>query len=82
MRGTRWGNPYRLKEQRGRYSREESMELYERDLEATLRKDPGFLEDLRGYNLGCTCAPDVLCHADILLRHLYDAPSVRVRRKA
>ena len=41
------------------------------ELDRKLREDPGFLEPLRGNNLGCTCPPALPCHADILLRKLY-----------
>jgi hypothetical protein len=47
------------------------MHRYERWVDAKLKKDPAFLEPLRGFNLGCFCAPDLACHADILLRKLY-----------
>jgi len=65
-RPTKWGNPFPIPP----YSRERSMRLYEAWLDRQLKKDPGFLEPLRGYDLGCFCPPDVACHADILLRRL------------
>ena len=69
-RPSRWGNPY-LVEPHGPYSREESIRLYEDWLDERSQEDPDFLEPLRGYNLGCSCAPHLPCHADILLRRLY-----------
>ncbi|MHC4127868.1 MAG: DUF4326 domain-containing protein [Planctomycetota bacterium] len=67
-RPTRWGNPFSL----ARYSRAESLKRYERWLDKRLTEDRDFLEPLRGYNLGCFCSLDVACHADIILRRLYE----------
>ncbi|MHC4990885.1 MAG: DUF4326 domain-containing protein [Planctomycetota bacterium] len=66
-RPSRWGNPFALE----RSSRAESLKRYGRWLDARLADDPEFLEPLRGYNLGCFCALDVACHADIILDRLY-----------
>ena len=66
-RPTRWGNPYSVQ----KHGRQRAIQLYERWLDEQLRTDPGFLEPLRGYNLGCCCSPDVPCHADVILRKLY-----------
>jgi hypothetical protein len=74
MRPTRWGNPYPLDEAQG-MTRARSLALYAQWLERKLRADPDFLEPLRGYNLGCTCPPELPCHADVLLRRLYGAPA-------
>ena len=47
-------------------------------LEAIRDPDPViFLEPLRGYHLGCTCAPELRCHVDILLRRLYGGSARR-----
>jgi len=70
MRPTRWGNPFRV-DPDDPASRARALRLYEEWLDRKLREDPAFLEPLRGYNLGCTCAPALACHADILLRRLY-----------
>lgn len=66
-RATRWGNPFAVPP----HSRQASMAKYERYLRAKLVEQPDFLEPLRGYDLGCTCAPELPCHADIILRFLY-----------
>ena len=66
-RPTRWGSPYKLED----HGREKTLALYEKWLAARLAKEPDFLEPLRGYNLGCFCAPNQSCHAEILLRKLY-----------
>lgn len=67
-RPTRWGNPFPITDS---CPRAESMRRYEAWLREQLARDPEFLEPLRGYHLGCFCAPDDACHADILLRWLY-----------
>jgi hypothetical protein len=66
-RPTRWGNPFPLDAQ----GRARCIALYEKWLDRKLREDPDFLEPLRGYNLGCFCAPGLLCHADVIIRRLY-----------
>ena len=70
MRPTRWGNPHPIDEATG-MTRERSLALYALWLDKQLRDDPDFLEPLRGYNVGCTCAPGVACHSDVILRKLY-----------
>jgi hypothetical protein len=66
-RPTRWGNPFPVDE----HGRTESMRLYRQWLQGKLKEDPEFLEPLRDYNLGCFCAPDLQCHADVILEFLY-----------
>ena len=66
-RPTRWGNPFSVEE----HGRDQAIELYEQWLKEHLRNDPDFLEPLRGYNLGCFCALDLACHADVILHKLY-----------
>ena len=78
MRPTRWGNPYPL----DRHSRTVSLRRYDRWLDARLAEDPAFLEPLRGFNLGCTCAPELPCHVDLLLRRLYGRAAGKARRSA
>ena len=68
-RPTRWGNPFSITTS---CSRSRSLALYAQWLNEQLARDPTFLEPLRGYDLGCFCSLDEACHADILLRHLYD----------
>lgn len=77
MRPTRWGNPYPIGE---RMTRERSIALYREWLRGRLRDDPEFLEPLRGYHLGCTCAPGLECHADVLLEALYGRGSREAAR--
>jgi hypothetical protein len=60
-RPSRWGNPYRIAE----FGREQAIALFSRSLEGhSARWDLAFL---RGKNLACWCAPDQMCHADVLL---------------
>ena len=71
-RGTRelppskWGNPYKVGTQKGRYSQKEAVLLYEAYILAsdTLRSS---LCELQGKSLGCWCVPDP-CHGEVLLR--------------
>ncbi len=67
-RPSRWGNPFKLTD----HTREESLRLYELWLIKQIDSDHEFLEPLRGKNLACTCKLDEKCHADILLKFLYE----------
>lgn len=80
MRPTRWGNPFVL-QPGGPYTRAESLERYERWLQERLDADPSFLEPLRGFHLGCACPPQLACHADVILRHLYGPQEGPQRRR-
>lgn len=67
-RPSKWGNPYKV----GPYTRERAVALYRELIERALAdpEDPFDakvkLEELRGKDLVCWCAP-LPCHADILL---------------
>lgn len=63
-RGSKWGNPYKLKDYAG--DREYVLRLYHRYLldNRELLRD---LSELTGKTLGCYCAP-LACHGDILTR--------------
>jgi hypothetical protein len=83
-RSTRWGNPFNPRQAyvgfhhrgypvplvplRSPASIELCLDLFTAWLLARLGEDPGFLEPLRGKNLGCWCKLVQPCHADILLR--------------
>ena len=69
-RPTRWGNPFPI-DPKDPAARRRSLARYERWLAERLEEDPDFLEPLRGYRLGCFCAPELPCHADVILRALY-----------
>ncbi len=68
-RSSRWGNPFKLIEQGGEYTREESMRLYRPYILQKIAENPEYydLSKLRGKDLACTCDLSVACHADILL---------------
>ena len=79
-RPSRWQNPYRV-QPHGRFTRGAALRLFEAMLRRRLAKDPRYLEPLRGFHLGCLCAPHLACHADILLRYLYERPAGPRRRQ-
>jgi hypothetical protein len=60
---SKWKNPFSVK----KYGREECIKKYEEYLYSSgLIKD---IDELRGKNLGCWCAPDG-CHGDVLMKAL------------
>ena len=68
-RPSRWGNPFRIENDR---TRAEAVAAFER---AIAGRDPTLaftIEDLRrelaGHDLACWCPLDQPCHADVLLR--------------
>jgi hypothetical protein len=66
-RPTRWGNPFVLVDEKDRKA---VLRRYEKWLKKMLKKDPHFLDPLKGKDLACFCSLDKECHADILLRFL------------
>jgi len=71
-RNTKFGNPFRLKEDGGEYTREESVEAYREWFKEKIRTDPKFresVEELKGETLGCWCKPKK-CHGDVILAYL------------
>ncbi|MCB0565516.1 MAG: DUF4326 domain-containing protein [Phaeodactylibacter sp.] len=68
-RGSRWGNPFRLVEHGGEYTREESIRLYREYIIKKIREEPERydLSLLRGKDLACSCKLEELCHGDVLL---------------
>lgn len=71
-RTTRFGNPFRLKEDGGEYTREESIAQYESWFVEKIQSDEDFrkaVEELRGETLGCWCKPKP-CHGDVILAYL------------
>lgn len=62
-RPSKWGNPYMV----GIHgTREQCVAAYKRDLKRN-RKLLADLQELRGKDLECWCAP-MPCHADVLLK--------------
>ena len=71
-RDTQFGNPYRLEEDGGNYTRKESVARYESWFKEKIREDDDFrkaVEGLRGETLGCWCKPKP-CHGDVILAYL------------
>ena len=68
---SRWANPFSVE----RYGRARCLELYE----ARVRADAGLwgaLDELRGKELGCWCAPE-RCHGDVLRELLAEKACTR-----
>lgn len=59
---SKWHNPYSVK----KYGRDRALQLFETYAKQHLLSD---LEELRGKNLACWCAPEP-CHGHILLQLL------------
>ena len=63
-RPSKWGNPFKV----GRDgTREEVIGLFEAYAHKRLVKEPDWLDELKGQDLVCWCAPED-CHADVLIR--------------
>jgi hypothetical protein len=74
-RSSRFGNPFKLEEDGGDHTRQESIAKYRERFEEKIR-DPEFreaVEDLRGETLGCWCKPED-CHGDVILEYLDSQP--------
>jgi len=77
-RPTKWGNPFFV----GRHfsTPEQAVAAYRQWLDSSL---PGQklkyeqISELRGKNLACWCAPNIPCHADILLEILNNGQKCR-----
>ena len=61
-RGSKWANPFRLKDPKDRRERARMIEKYRRYLAGT-DLDP---RELRGKVLLCWCRPELACHGDVL----------------
>lgn len=69
-RSTKYGNPYKVGNKQGEFTREEALRLYEIYLDFVVSKKLLDLKPLIGYNLACSCNLEDSCHADILLKKL------------
>jgi len=69
-RSTKYGNPYKVGNKLGEFTRDEALRLYEIYLDFVVSKKLLDIELLRGYNLACSCKLEDSCHADILLKKL------------
>lgn len=65
-----YGNPYSISKN---CSRECVIELFRGWAESQLRRDPEWLEPLRGKRLACWCAP-LPCHGDVIVELLERRP--------
>lgn len=91
-RNTIFGNPYRLIEHGGTYTREESCRLYDALIRERFEADPEFRRAvlaLHGQRLGCTCPEEFLnmeaevplCHAVVLARLVNEKACEAAARK-
>ena len=64
-RGTKWGNPYRIKDYSNPEERLQVIELYRINILPKFSQQE--LETLKGRTLVCYCAPKP-CHGDLLLQ--------------
>ena len=62
-----YGNPYKMASEA---DRDRVIALYRAHIRARLKRQPMFLEALRGKNLACWCELEKKCHADVLLEML------------
>lgn len=69
-RSTKFGNPFKVGNNEGEFTREEALRLYQIYLDFVISKKLLDIEPLRGYNLACSCSLEDNCHADILLKKL------------
>ncbi len=68
---SRWGNPYRIIEHGGEYTREEAVALFRADVAAmTDAARRQWLAPLRTATALACCAPGLGCHADVLIVEL------------
>ena len=66
-RPTKWGNPYREGIPEHYMTTMGVVSAFEFYAIERLRKEPRWLDELRGHDLACYCRPSKPCHADILL---------------
>lgn len=77
-RPSRWGNPFRVSngdcehpdcgpKSHPPINRQMAVNAYRGWLVGMIKVDPEFVDELRGKNLACWCAPNQVCHADVLL---------------
>lgn len=67
------GNPYRIKNAGGEYTRGESIDLFEDDFAERFENDEEFraaVLSLAGNRLGCYCKPHP-CHGDVIAKYIH-----------
>ena len=67
-RPTVWGNPYREGIPEHYMTTPGAISAFACYAVERLRKEPCWLDKLRGHDLACYCRPSKPCHADVLLR--------------
>ena len=79
-RPSRWGNPYKMKNES---ERKKVIQLYEEWIFKRFRENPDYyLMPLLYKNLACWCAPDKACHVDVLVKYVTRAESYVIFIKA
>jgi len=69
-RPSRWANPFRIGKDG---DRQEVVRKFKEYAIKQLRREPSWLEPLKGKNLACWCPLDKECHADVLLELMEEA---------
>lgn len=79
-RRSRFGNPFKIEQDGGEYTRAESIELYRGWFSGHIETSAEFraaVEDLRGETLGCWCVAEpttqpepLVCHGEVILAYL------------
>jgi hypothetical protein len=66
-RPSKWGNPFKLPHPATPEARARVIDRYEKWVVPRIERGDLDIEELRGKDLMCWCAPEP-CHADVLLR--------------
>lgn len=74
-RPSKWGNPFKIgytspSDNTSLMTRETVLTEYEHYLNEELKKNPHFLDELKGKDLACWCPLDKSCHVDVILKLL------------
>lgn len=69
-RSTRYGNPYKVGDKEGEFSRAHALNLYKIYLDEAVKNNLIDIERLKGYDLACSCNLEDNCHADILINKI------------
>lgn len=71
LRDSKWGNPFKITSSCGRL---EVIQRYREYAIQRLEENPHWLDELRGKDLVCWCAP-LACHGDVLLELINQSPA-------
>lgn len=75
-RKTQFGNPFKLKQHGGNYTRSESVKEYREWFSKKIEQEPEFrsaVDNLKGETLACHCVPEA-CHGHVILSYLEGEP--------